>query len=79
MEVFSQIYQEIVEVCGRDRVPSMSDKSKLVHLEAFLLESHRVGTVLPLVAHATGKDTVVSGYDIPANTEGYTSIILLHG
>lgn len=64
-----KVYQEILEMVGTDRVPSMSDKSKLVHLEAFLLESQRVGTVLPLVAHATGRDTVVSGYDIPANTE----------
>ena len=59
-----------MEVVGTNRVPSMSDKSKLTSLEAFILESHRVGTVLPLVAHATCRDTLVSGYDIPDNTEG---------
>ena len=30
----------------------------------------RVATVLPLVAHATWKDTTIGGYDVPANIEG---------
>ena len=48
----------------------MTDRPKLRYIEAIINEVLRIASVLPLVAHATWKDTKVGGYDVPAGTEG---------
>ena len=59
-----------MKAVGPDRAPSLADKPKLRYIEALVYEIMRIATVLPLVAHATWKDTVIGGYDVPENIEG---------
>jgi len=59
-----------MKAIGPDGVPSLTDRAKLRYIDALLYEVLRYATVLPLVAHATWKDTTLGGYDIPANIEG---------
>ena len=58
-----------MEVIGTRKVKN-TDRSKLVKMEAFIQESHRMGCILPLVAHATHIDTKINGFDVPSNIEG---------
>ncbi|XP_076816670.1 cytochrome P450 2B11-like [Clavelina lepadiformis] len=68
-DVQDKAYKEITEIIGADQVPSMAHRSKLRYIDALINEVLRVSTVLPLVAHATGKDTTIAGYDVPGNIE----------
>nr|XP_002121765.3 cytochrome P450 2C15 [Ciona intestinalis] len=62
-------YREIMDNVGPTREISMSDRSKLRRVDAVMHECMRIGTVLPLVAHATARDTTIHGYNIKAGTE----------
>ena len=59
-----------MKAIGPDRSPSLANKPKLRYVEAMIYEIMRVATVLPLVAHATWRDTKIKGYDVPENIEG---------
>ena len=39
-------------------------------MDAFIHESHRMATILPLVAHATSVDTTLENCSLPKDTEG---------
>jgi len=62
------LHEELMEVVGTRKVKN-TDRSKLVRMEAFIQESHRIGCILPLVAHATHIDTKINGFNVPSNIE----------
>ena len=67
-EIQERIAQEIDDVIGRDRLPSLDDKGTLPYTEATLLELLRYGSVVPLgVPHAVLTDTSLSEYPIDLN------------
>uniref|UniRef100_UPI0037E84C38 cytochrome P450 1A1 n=1 Tax=Semicossyphus pulcher TaxID=241346 RepID=UPI0037E84C38 len=68
-EIQERLHQEIKDNVGLDRTPLLSDKPKLLLLEAFMLELFRHSSFLPFtIPHCTTKDTSLNGYFIPKDT-----------
>jgi len=64
-QVQAKLQEEIDRVVG-DRNPSRDDKVRMVYMEAFLNEVHRMSSILPMsVYHRTMKDTEFAGYFLP--------------
>ncbi|XP_070543694.1 uncharacterized protein [Ptychodera flava] len=61
-----KVYQEIKQVIGMGRFPTLADREKLPYTEASLMETLRLGSTgrftLP---HRTLVDTTLNGYNIP--------------
>ncbi|XP_068631506.1 probable cytochrome P450 304a1 isoform X2 [Battus philenor] len=65
-EVQEKIHEEIDRVVGRDRSPTLDDRSKMPYTEACLREMMRFETIVPLgVAHRSMSETNLDGYVIP--------------
>eukprot|EP00072_Mus_musculus_P062888 XP_011244568.1 PREDICTED: cytochrome P450 1B1 isoform X3 [Mus musculus] len=68
-DVQARVQAELDQVVGRDRLPCMSDQPNLPYVMAFLYESMRFSSFLPVtIPHATTANTFVLGYYIPKNT-----------
>jgi len=69
-EVGDKIHAEIVEHVGTERPPAMQDKPNLKYLQAVMLETLRIGNVVPLsVLHKNTQDAYVDGYLIPKGSQ----------
>lgn len=68
-DVVGKAQAELDTVVGPSRLPSISDRSSLVYVEAVLKEAMRWHNVLPLgIPHHTMADDELRGYFIPAGT-----------
>uniref|UniRef100_A0A8C0X996 Cytochrome P450 1B1 n=1 Tax=Castor canadensis TaxID=51338 RepID=A0A8C0X996_CASCN len=68
-DVQARVQAELDQVVGRDRLPCMDDQPSLPYVMAFLYESMRFSSFLPVtIPHATTANTFVLGYYIPKNT-----------
>merc|ERR1712127_847844 len=71
-EIQAKVQQELDQVVGRNRAPSLRDRTCLPYTEATLMEVQRMGNIAPTgVPHVTTKDVMVNGFTIPANTLVY--------
>ena len=65
-EIQKKVAEEVDNVVGRDRPPSLEDRGKLAYSEATLYEILRYSVVQPLgVTHVTMEDTTL-GKILPA-------------
>jgi len=68
-EVQRKMQQEMDNVVGRDRLPTLDDRARLPYNEAFLREVMRKQTLVPMsVVHRATEDTELNGYFIPKDT-----------
>ncbi|XP_066268026.1 cytochrome P450 2B4-like [Branchiostoma lanceolatum] len=68
LEVQRKVQDEIDREFGASP-PTLSQRGKLPYTEATILEIQRIRPIAPLsVPHTTSTDTVLHGFDIPANT-----------
>ena len=68
-ETQARMQKEIDVVVGKDRLPSLNDEPNLPFTQAFILETMRRYTLVPLaVPHMTTCDTQLGNLFIPANT-----------
>ncbi|XP_056282247.1 cytochrome P450 1B1-like [Pseudoliparis swirei] len=62
--------QEVMDkVVGRDRLPSIDDRNSLGHLDAFIYETMRFTSFVPVtIPHSTTADVTIEGLHIPKDT-----------
>ncbi|XP_070556170.1 cytochrome P450 1A1-like [Ptychodera flava] len=78
-DVQAKVHKEIDDVIGKDRLPLLSDKTKLPYCEAVILEVMRIRTISALnLPHETTENTVIGGYNIPKGTQIWTNLWNLH-
>ena len=67
--VLKDLYKELDEVLGENYLPSINDKPNLPLLEATVLETLRLSTVVPLaIPHCTTEETRLAEYLLPKGT-----------
>lgn len=78
-DIQTRLHQEIDQVIGRDETPKLTSKNLLPLLEAFMAETLRMSSILPLdILHRTTADTTLKGYAIPKETTVVPNLWSLH-
>lgn len=81
-EVQVKVQKELDDVVGRERLPSLNDKTKMRYVEATLNEIFRMSSVAPLaVPHSIiseASDVEFRGYVIPKNARIMVNLYALH-
>ncbi|XP_076155855.1 cytochrome P450 1C2 [Alosa pseudoharengus] len=68
-DIQTKLQDSIDRVVGRDRLPSIEDKSSLACLDAFMYETMRYTSFVPLtIPHSTTADVTFEGLHIPKDT-----------
>lgn len=68
MDIQIKMRQEIDDIVGTGRLPTMSDKHNLPYCEAVVVETFRLGNVVPFsLPHNVSEDIYFKGYIIPKN------------
>ncbi|PIK55198.1 putative cytochrome P450 1A1-like [Apostichopus japonicus] len=77
-----RMQEEMDDVIGRDRLPSLADRGRLPLTEAFLAEVSRHSSVVPTtLPHSTVRDTILEGgYNlyIPKDTVVFVNLYSIH-
>lgn len=78
-DVQEKVQAEIDTVIGRDRPPSLTDKSQMPFTEATIMEVQRMTVVVPLsVPHMASESSVFHGYTIPKGSVVMANLWSVH-
>lgn len=68
-DIQAKLHELIDKVVGQDRLPSIEDRSKLAYVDAFIYETMRFTSFVPLtIPHSTTSDVTIEGLHIPKDT-----------
>ncbi|XP_033182162.1 cytochrome P450 1B1-like [Anabas testudineus] len=68
-DIQSKLHELIDKVVGPNRLPSTEDRSRLGYLDAFIYETMRFTSFVPVtIPHSTTSDVTVDGLHIPKDT-----------
>ncbi|XP_054469416.1 cytochrome P450 1B1-like [Anoplopoma fimbria] len=68
-EIQTKLHELIDKVVGRNRLPSIEDRSSLAYLDAFIYETMRFTSFVPVtIPHSTTSDVTIEGVHIPKDT-----------
>lgn len=67
-EVQKCVQDEIDEVVGHERTPSMNDQERMPYTQATIMEMHRTASLVPIVPHSNIEETTLQDYHIPKRT-----------
>ncbi|XP_052568017.1 cytochrome P450 2G1 isoform X1 [Peromyscus californicus insignis] len=74
-EVEAKVYEEIKQVIGTHRIPTVDDRAKMPYTDAVIHEIQRITDIVPLgVPHNVIRDTHFRGYFLPKGTDVYPLI-----
>ncbi|CAL1547806.1 unnamed protein product, partial [Lymnaea stagnalis] len=69
-EVEEKIYREIDSVIGLERAPTLLDKANMPYLSAFILETQRLSSLVPLgIPRLLHKDVTFRGFLLPKGSQ----------
>ncbi|CAG2253589.1 unnamed protein product [Mytilus edulis] len=75
MDIQHKMWKEINENVGSGRLPSLSDKPNLPYCEAVILESLRLGNIVPFsLPHTVSEDIYYKGMKIPKDSVIFPSL-----
>lgn len=78
-EVQTKIQEELDDVIGRDRLPTIEDRPNCKYLDAVGMEIQRLITIIPLSGpHICRPNIQFEGYDIPANSMVLPNLNYVH-
>jgi len=78
-DIQRKVQQEIDDVVGRERLPTMEDKLRMPYTDATILEISRMASLAPVNAvHSTLEDVNLGGYLIPKDTPIFTNLWAVH-
>ncbi|XP_063296411.1 cytochrome P450 1B1-like [Pelobates fuscus] len=64
-----RLQEEVDLVVGRERLPKVEDKPRLPYLQAFIYETLRFTSFVPItIPHSTTSDVLINGFYIPNDT-----------
>lgn len=68
-EIQTKLQQLVDKVVGRNKLPSVADRSHLAYLDAFIYETMRFTSFVPVtIPHSTTSDVTIEGLHIPKDT-----------
>nr|QCQ73702.1 P450 2B-like protein [Dugesia japonica] len=78
-DIQQKVHNEIIEIIGKERLPTMNDKKSMNYTQAVMDEIFRMSSVAPLaLIHRTLNDANIDGYFIPKNTLIFPNLYACH-
>ncbi|XP_020036989.1 cytochrome P450 2F1 [Castor canadensis] len=78
-KVQARVQEEIDNVVGRSRLPSLEDRTSMPYTDAVIHEVQRFADILPMnLPHRVTKDTAFRGFLIPKGTDIITLLNTVH-